>query len=85
MLYFPIHGSAEDESGNNLNGVAHGVTLCNDRFGVPNEAYYFHGTDAYIEIPSLTKINPQFPFSVSVWVYFEDLNNYYRKQFSQAV
>jgi len=45
LAYFPFNGNANDESGNDNNGTVNGAALSNDRFGNPNEAYYFDGID----------------------------------------
>jgi hypothetical protein len=39
--YFPFNGNANDESINSNNGTVNGATLISDRFGNPNNAYYF--------------------------------------------
>jgi hypothetical protein len=51
--------------------------LTTDRFGNPNSAYDFLGTDDYIDLPNLAALKPQLPFSVSLWVYFNDHSHYY--------
>ena len=39
VAYYPFNGNANDESGNNLNGIVYGATLTTNRKGVPNSAY----------------------------------------------
>jgi len=41
VAWYPFNGNANDESGNNLNGVVDGATLIGDRFGNTNHAYSF--------------------------------------------
>jgi gliding motility-associated-like protein len=77
IIYYPIHGNIKDESGNGLDGTAHGTTFTTDRFNNPNEALYFHGEDAYVDIPQSWLIQSSFPKTVSLWVYFDDLDYYY--------
>ncbi|MDD5569681.1 MAG: T9SS type A sorting domain-containing protein [Bacteroidales bacterium] len=77
LIYYPFTGNANDASGHGYNGTVYGATLTADRFGNSNSAYNFHGTDAYIDLPNVSKLKPQLPFSVSLWVYFNDLNNCY--------
>jgi hypothetical protein len=65
--FYPFNGNALDESGNGNNGVVHGATLGEDRFGVPNQAYYFDGTNSYIELPSSTNAFGSDDFTISIW------------------
>jgi len=50
IAYYPFTGNADDESGNGHNGEVHGPTLTEDRFGKPNNAYYFDGQNSYIAL-----------------------------------
>lgn len=50
LAYYPFNGNANDESGHGNNGVAYGVMTTLDRFGRPNSAFAFNGTNAYIWI-----------------------------------
>ncbi len=65
MAYYPFNGNADDESGNENHGTVYGATLTEDRFGNADSAYYFDGTNDYIEIPS---VNPTSAITVSAWV-----------------
>jgi gliding motility-associated-like protein len=67
LLYYPMNGSANDYSGNNFHGTVNGATLAPDRFGVPNSAYYFDGTNDYIDFPLSNTLKPSFPFTFSFW------------------
>ncbi len=60
-------GNANDVSGNNLNGTVVNATLTTDRFGNPNSAYYFNGTNAQIVINGFANTLPHSSISVSVW------------------
>jgi gliding motility-associated-like protein len=51
LNFYPFNGNANDESGNGNNGTVHGATLTTDRCGRSDSAYYFNGTDSYINIP----------------------------------
>jgi gliding motility-associated-like protein len=44
-------GNANDESGNNINGMVFGPTLTLDRCSNPNSAYHFNGDYQYISLP----------------------------------
>ncbi|MFX0194673.1 MAG: LamG-like jellyroll fold domain-containing protein [Candidatus Hodarchaeota archaeon] len=43
IAYYPFNGNANDESGNENNGIVMGATLTADRFGNADRAYYFEG------------------------------------------
>lgn len=43
VLWLPFNGNANDESGNENNGIVNGATLNTDRYGAENSAYYFRG------------------------------------------
>ncbi len=45
---YPFNNNANDISGNGHHGTVYGATLTNNRFGNPNAAYSFDGTDDYI-------------------------------------
>jgi probable HAF family extracellular repeat protein len=49
VAYYPFNGNANDESGNNNNGIRFNVKTSEDRFGVKNSAYTFNGVDSYID------------------------------------
>ncbi len=68
IAFYPFSGSANDATGNNINGVVSNATLTTDRFGLPNSAYYFNGSNAYIQLPysPLYNFAPQDSFSISV-------------------
>jgi hypothetical protein len=48
LAHYPFNGNASDESGNGNEGTVNGATLTTDRFGNPNSAYNFDGTNDYI-------------------------------------
>ena len=48
VAYYPLDGNANDYSGNGDNGTVLGATPTTDRFGNPNGAYSFDGTDDFI-------------------------------------
>lgn len=63
-------GNANDLSSNSNHGTIHGVKLTNNRFGHPNQAYWFDGFDDYIDCSFDSSIDPSVSntFSVSVWI-----------------
>ena len=52
--YYPFNGNANDLSVSANHGTVSGATLTTDRFGYPNQAYYFNGNGAYIGVPHST-------------------------------
>ena len=50
ILYLPFNGNADDESGSGLNATVNGASLTDDRHDNPLSAYYFDGSDDYIEL-----------------------------------
>ena len=51
VAYYPFNGNANDQSGNNINGVINSATTTTDKYGQLNSAYYFNGSTAYIQLP----------------------------------
>jgi hypothetical protein len=70
VAYYPFNGNANDASGNGNNGTVYGATLTPDRFGNPNAAYYFNGTNSYIDIPQNSVLNSLTTnFTLSAWIW----------------
>jgi hypothetical protein len=67
-VYYPFSGNAQDESGNGNNGTVSGATLTADRFGRPNSAYAFDGTQSRIQIPETLFYATNSGVTVSLWV-----------------
>jgi hypothetical protein len=66
--YYPFSGNANDVSGNNNNPVFNNATLTADRFGNPNSAYHFNGTNNYMRIPNSATLNMTNSMSIALWV-----------------
>ena len=67
VAYYPFNGNANDASGNGNNPVTVKATLCPDRFGNANSAYFFDGSTSYIDYsaPPLTQIDN---WTVAAWL-----------------
>ena len=65
--WWPFNGNANDESGNNNNGMINGAMLTADRFGNSGKAYSFDGND-WIELTQLAAIDNSNELSISIWV-----------------
>lgn len=67
VLYLPFNSDTKDYSAYKNDGVAHGTTLVNDRFGKANSARKF--TDSsYVEVRSSASLNFDSTFSLNSWV-----------------
>ncbi|MDP1728350.1 MAG: LamG-like jellyroll fold domain-containing protein [Bacteroidota bacterium] len=68
---YPFNGNTKDESGNGNNGtLIGGVSSTNDRFGMPNKAYSFNGSNGYINIPNAASLSsPDKNLTVCFWAY----------------
>jgi hypothetical protein len=67
VAYYPFNGNANDLSGNGNDGTVNGAILTSDRFGNPNSAYYFNGSDNYISHPTTGILGTK--GTVSGWIY----------------
>ncbi|VGO17081.1 hypothetical protein PDESU_05676 [Pontiella desulfatans] len=68
VAHYPFNGNASDESGNGHDGAVNGATLTADRFGNPNSAYLFDGTDDYIAVADHVDLRlSNTDFSISAW------------------
>lgn len=68
ISWYKFDGNANDSSGNNLNLTNLGATLAEDRYGNPNSAYYFDGSD-YLLMHNFPVLNST--FTVSFWTKIE--------------
>lgn len=66
--YYPFSGNANDISGNNNNPVFNNATLTADRFGNPNSAYHFNGTNTYMRVTDNPTLNMGNKMSLAIWV-----------------
>jgi hypothetical protein len=72
--YWPFSGNANDESGNENNGVVNGAILTEDRFGDPMNSYLFsREQDQDISISATPLLNNISNITISLWV---NLNSY---------
>lgn len=76
--YWPFNGNANDASGTANHGAVTGASLTADRFGNPNQAYYFNGTSNRIDVPHSSSINMTNgnDYSVSFWMKTDPGNGY---------
>ncbi|MBW7842795.1 MAG: LamG domain-containing protein, partial [Ignavibacterium sp.] len=66
---FPFSGNADDESFLQNNGTAINAVLTTDRYGNPDNAYSFNGTDSRIQIPQNSFYSFGYGnFTMSAWI-----------------
>jgi hypothetical protein len=66
--YWPFNGNADDESGNGNDGTVYGATLTEDRFNIPNSAYFFDGIDDYISAGDSEVLRMVNTMSMMAWI-----------------
>ena len=76
MAHYPFTGNANDESGNGNNGTVFGATLALDRWGNPNSAYSFDGSDDYIDIGGAPSLKMTEAVTISTWINLQDLGSW---------
>lgn len=74
VYMYKFDGDVSDASGNNLHATNNGATYATNRLGTPNSCLALSGYPNYVALPNDPALKPSFPFSVSVWVYFDNLN-----------
>ena len=72
--YWPFNGNANDESGNGNDGIVHGASLTNDRYGNSNKAYNFNGAGNFIDFASNKSFNILNDITISCWSKPENFN-----------
>jgi hypothetical protein len=76
--YWPFCGNANDESGNDCNGIVNGALLTNDRFGMPNHAFQFSGNSRIILNDNSGALNLRTDLTISLWAKMEFPNSGYQ-------
>ncbi|MDD3875193.1 MAG: DUF2341 domain-containing protein [Bacteroidales bacterium] len=67
--WWSFTGNANDLSGNNINGTVNGATLTSDRHGNTDCAYYFDGTNDWIDFGDNDLLNSHLTdITVSAWI-----------------
>lgn len=75
LAHYPFNGNALDESGYNNHGLINTPNLTTDRFFEENKAYYFNGIDDVITIPDSEQLSLGEEFTISAWVYPEEIKS----------
>ena len=74
IVHYSFDGHSNDLSGNGLHANVMGAVLAADRHGAADSAYFFDGTDDFIQLPIDPKLKPDLPLTISFWVKLETLN-----------
>ncbi len=64
IAHWDFNGSANDVSGNGLNGTVTGATLVSGYSGVASTAYYFNGSGDHIDVPYNSLMNVDSSFAI---------------------
>ena len=75
IAYYPFNGNANDESGNNHHSTVYGATLTQDKDGNTNNAYYFDGSNDYIDLGDWENGGEM---SFTFWARWDATNNWSR-------
>ena len=70
VAYFPLDGDADDASGHGINGTLYNVAPATNRYGDPDRALAFFGTNSYVDFGAPTSLQFIGNFTVSAWVKF---------------
>ena len=77
LAYYQFNNSGADSSGKGNDAYNyHNLTSTDNRFGKPNSAFYFNGTDGYMVIKDNNSLRlSNTDFTLNVWVEFDSYNN----------
>ena len=70
VAYYPFNGNANDESGNENNGVLRGATLTDGRNSEPESALHFNGRDNYVALGYPDTLRLTEDLTISAWAYY---------------
>ena len=70
IAHWPFDGDAQDASGNGNHGAPNvNMVLCPDRFGNPDSAYDFNGTNSWIHVPNSASLaSPSTQVTMTAWI-----------------
>ncbi|MDX2430983.1 MAG: LamG domain-containing protein [Bacteroides sp.] len=67
LIYLPMTGNAQDESGNEVSTLIHYPKATDDRLGNPDRAYLFDGRDDYIALNNDHALITSKQFTICMW------------------
>jgi gliding motility-associated-like protein len=71
IVHYPMTGNAQDIGPNGFDGIVSGAVLGPDQDGIANGAYYFDGTDDFIDFPIDPLLKPDFTFTIACVVKYD--------------
>ncbi len=75
VAYYPFSGNAQDASGNGNHGTVNGATSAPDRFGNPQNAYYFDGGFSHIDCGNDDTLRITGGLSIAAWISIEKFSS----------
>lgn len=74
LLHYKLDGNAIDYTINGHDGILNGPVSVGDVYNNQGMAYYFDGSDDYIDLPNDPSLKPQLPITISYLVKFDFLD-----------
>ncbi|HYG15777.1 MAG TPA: LamG-like jellyroll fold domain-containing protein [Bacteroidia bacterium] len=72
---YMLNGDGDDMTSNNNNGTVQNTTNVANRYGIPNTALYFNGTDSKVIVGDVAVFENTNTISFSVWIKAESLGS----------
>ncbi len=87
VAYYPFNENVSDSSGQNNNGTIVGeLTFVADRWGNPNSAAYFNGTNAYVRVPASTSLDTLVKsMTLACWFYTKSYDSKWASLLSKSI
>ncbi|MHB9008112.1 MAG: LamG domain-containing protein [Limisphaerales bacterium] len=73
VAYYPLNGSANDESGNGNDGISRYTANDVDRFGIPDKSMSFNGTTSELSV-NKTLLDLGQDYTISLWFKLNDIS-----------
>lgn len=74
LIHYNLNNTVLDGSGNDFHGENFGGTGAPDRFNNPDACISLEN-EAYVSLPANNELEPDFPFSFSMWFYTDNFND----------
>ena len=76
VAWYPFNGNADDESGNDNDGMVNGASLSSDRFNNSSSAFDFDGFNDFIDCGSAPSIQISGALTYSAWINLDTYTNF---------
>lgn len=85
ILHYEFSNNTLDYSSSGIHGVkVGGIGYDQDRMLNQNEASLFDGVNDYVSILDTSLLHPNFPFSLSMWVWIDSYNSHWTTIYSSS-